>query len=501
MPGALLRQSQQQKLIQKLSPQQIQLMKLLQVPTASLEDRIQEELENNPALESGSQETDAADDPLFETKKEDDGEDSTDDNQESDPVDDYLQMDLSDYLQDEQDQSGSYHTREDFDDENEPSTPPIKVEKSFHDYLEDQLGMLDLNPQQSKIALQIIGSIDDDGYLRRDPISIADDLAFNQNLITDEEEVKKLIRQIQDFDPAGLGAQNLQECLLLQLHRIPEDNKDLQIAIQIIEDNFDSFTKKHYDKIRQRLKISEEEFKTAVELILKLTPKPGAAFTATGKSANYIIPDFFIHNNNGQLELSLNARNAPELHISDGYREMLKSYHSNKEKSRKEKEALVFIKQKIDAAKWFIDAIKQRQHTLLITMNAIMEYQKNFFLSGDEMDLRPMILKDIAEEVEMDISTISRVANSKYVQTEFGIYLLKYFFSESMVTESGEEVSTHEVKRILQDIVDGETKKKPYSDEQLMKLLAKEGYTVARRTVAKYREQLDIPVARLRKEV
>jgi len=496
VPAGLLRQTQQQKLIQKLSPQQIQLMKLLQVPTASLEDRIREELESNPALETGVLE-DNSEDTLFGDNKTE-AENDSEGNEENDVVDDYLQMDLSDYLQDENDYAGTYQGHDDSDDE--PSTPPIKIESTFHDYLDNQLSMLELDERQRRIAHQIIGSIDDDGYLRRDAVSIADDLAFNQNLITDEREVSGIITKIQDFDPAGVAAQNLQECLLLQLNRQKDNDEARLLATEIIKNNFESFTKKHYEKIRQRLKISEQEFRSAVELILRLTPKPGAAFSATGKSHNYIIPDFFIFNNNGRLELTLNARNAPDLHISEGYREMLKSYDSGKRKSKQEKEALLFIKQKIDSAKWFIDAIKQRQHTLLLTMNAIMEYQKAFFLSGDEMDLRPMILKDIAETIAMDISTISRVANSKYVQTEFGIFILKYFFSESMTTDSGEEVSTHEVKKTLQNIVEGENKKKPFSDEQLMNLLAKEGYPVARRTVAKYREQLDIPVARLRKE-
>lgn len=496
MPAGLLRQTQQQKLIQKLSPQQIQLMKLLQVPTASLEDRIREELEGNPALETGVLEENA-DDALFGDNKAE-TENDAELKEDTDVVDDYLQMDLSDYLQDENDYAGNYQGHDDADDE--PTTPPIKIESTFHDYLENQLSMLDFDERQRNIAQQIIGSIDDDGYLRRDAVSIADDLAFNQNLITDEKEVLGIITKIQDFDPAGVAAQNLQECLLLQLKR-QRDNGDARLlATEIIKNHFDSFTKKHYDKIRQRLKISEQEFRLAVEVILRLTPKPGAAFSTTGKNHNYIIPDFFIFNNSGRLELTLNARNAPDLHISEGYREMLRSYDSDKRKSKQEKEALLFIKQKIDSAKWFIDAIKQRQHTLLLTMNAIMDYQKAFFLSGDEMDLRPMILKDIAEAIGMDISTISRVANSKYVQTEFGIFILKYFFSESMTTDSGEEVSTHEVKKTLQNIVDAENKKKPFSDEQLMNLLSKQGYPVARRTVAKYREQLDIPVARLRKE-
>lgn len=495
MPAGLLRQTQQQKLIQKLSPQQIQLMKLLQVPTASLEDRIREELESNPALETGVLEENP-EDTLFGDNKTD-SESDPERNDDNDVVDDYLQMDLSDYLQDENDYTGTYQGH---DDNDEPLAPPIKIESTFHDYLENQLSMLDLDERQRRIAHQIIGSIDDDGYLRRDAVSIADDLAFNQNLITDEREVLGIIGKIQEFDPAGVAAQNLQECLLLQLKREMDNGEIRLLATDIIKNNFEAFTKKHYERIRQRLKVSEQEFRSAVELILRLTPKPGASFSATGKNHNYIIPDFFVFNNNGRLELTLNARNAPDLHISEGYREMLKSYDSGKRKSKQEKETLLFIKQKIDSAKWFIDAIKQRQHTLLLTMNAIMDYQKAFFLSGDEMDLRPMILKDIAEAIEMDISTISRVANSKYVQTEFGIFILKYFFSESMTTDSGEEVSTHEVKKTLQNIVESENKKKPFSDEQLMNLLAKDGYPVARRTVAKYREQLDIPVARLRKE-
>ncbi|HET8574533.1 MAG TPA: RNA polymerase factor sigma-54 [Edaphocola sp.] len=499
MPGGLLRQTQQQKLIQKLSPQQIQLMKLLQVPTATLEDRIREELESNPALETGTLDENEEDSLFGDGDHKADLESASEGDEEGgDIVDDYLQMDLSDYLQDENDYSGAYQGHDDGDDE--PTAPPVKIESTFHDYLESQLSMLDLDERQSRIAHQIIGSIDDDGYLRRDAVSIADDLAFNQNLITDEKEVSGIMEKIQEFDPAGVAAQNLQECLLLQLKREKDNGEARILATEIIRNNFESFTKKHYEKIRQRLKVSEQEFRSAVELVLRLTPKPGAAFSTTGKNHNYIIPDFFIFNNNGRLELTLNARNAPDLHISEGYREMLKSYNSGKRKSKQEKEALLFIKQKIDSAKWFIDAIKQRQHTLLLTMNAIMEYQKAFFLSGDEMDLRPMILKDIAEAIEMDISTISRVANSKYVQTEFGIFILKYFFSESMTTDSGEEVSTHEVKKTLQNIVESENKKKPFSDEQLMNLLAKEGYPVARRTVAKYREQLDIPVARLRKE-
>jgi RNA polymerase sigma-54 factor len=490
----MLRQTQQQKLIQKLSPQQIQLMKLLQVPTAHLEERIKDELESNPALDTG---TDTQDDPYgLDEHGADENFESTDDNQESDA---FENIDISDYLRSEDDTGNDYHVREEHDDD-EDYTIPVKVETTFHDYLVTQLGMLDLNEQEYNVAQQIIGSIDDDGYLRRDPVSIADDLAFNRNIITDEQEVKRLIARIQDFDPPGIAAADLRECLLLQLKRNPVQDESVKNAINILDKYFEEFTRKHYDKIKQRLKISEQGFKDAIGAILKLTPKPGASFSSAESNAGYIIPDFFVFNNNGVLELSLNARNAPELRISEGYRDMLKSYDNGQKKDKRQREALLFIKQKIDAAKWFIDAIKQRQHTLLITMNAILEYQREFFLTGDETTLKPMILKDIADKTAMDISTISRVANSKYVQTEYGVYILKFFFSEGIVMESGEEVSTMEVKKFLMDTISEEDKSKPLSDEKLMEMLAEKGYNVARRTVAKYREQLNIPVARLRKE-
>lgn len=491
----MLRQVQQQKLIQKLSPQQIQLMKLLQVPTANLEERIKDELENNPALEDSHEE----DDDIYDLESED--EFDKEEKDEDEIIDEYLQVDISEYLRSENEERSDYHLPEEYDNDDEPTTVPVKVETTFHDHLNAQLGMLNLNDREVKIAEQIIGSIDDDGYLRRDPISITDDLAFNYNLNTSPEEVVGLLKEVQDFDPAGVGAADLQECLLLQLERMPSSVKGLQNAKVILRDYFEAFTRKHYDRIMLRLRLSEEDFKDAIDLILKLTPKPGSAFSSTAKTSNYVIPDFFIYNNNGKLELTLNARNAPELRVSENYKDMLRSYDSGEKKNKSEKEALLFIKQKIDSAKWFIDAIKQRQHTLLLTMNAIMEYQKQFFLTGDEMELKPMILKDIAERIDMDISTVSRVANSKYVQTEFGTYILKFFFSEGIVNESGEEVSTREVKRLLQDLVEGEDKRRPLSDEKLTRLIAEKGYTVARRTVAKYREQLDIPVARLRKEV
>ena len=492
----MLRQAQQQKLIQKLSPQQIQLMKLLQVPTANLEERIKDELENNPALDDGNEED--AEDP-YNFAEDDVSATEVEEPEAKDELEEYLQMDITDYLRSEHEEHSDYHVPEDNDNDDEPASTPIKVETTFHDYLNAQLGMLNLDPHQTKIAQQIIGSIDDDGYLRRDPIALVDDLAFNYNINTNVDEVTALLEQIQDFDPSGIGARNLQECLLLQLNKVTS-SPELENAKYILSDYFDEFTRKHYDKIKLRLKLNENEFKKAIDVILKLTPKPGSAYSSSSKTSNYIIPDFFIFNNNGTLELTLNARNAPELRISEGYKEMLRSYDAGAKKNKKQKEALLFIKQKIDSAKWFIDAIKQRQHTLLLTMNAIMEYQEQFFLTGNEMELKPMILKDIAEKIDMDISTVSRVANSKYVQTEYGTFILKYFFSEGLVTDSGEEVSTREVKRLLQDLVAGENKKKPYSDEKLMKLLSEHGYNVARRTVAKYREQLDIPVARLRKE-
>lgn len=495
----MLKQTQSQRLIQKLSPQQIQLMKLLQVPTAQLEERIKDELESNPALDVGS---DTEDDPYglneFESEagKNSEGENSDYENNN----DDYEIVDVSDYLRDENDAQGDYHLKESHDDDDEPKTIPVKVETTFSDYLNNQLGMLELDHHQQQVAEQIIGSIDDDGYLRRDAISIVDDLAFNRNIITDEEEVLSLIRKIQDFDPPGVAAKDLQECLLLQLRKQDDRSIPVQHAIVILDNYFDEFTRKHYEKIKQRMRISEDQFRDAISVILKLTPKPGSAFASFDKIGGYIIPDFFVYNNNGRLELTLNARNAPELRISEGYREMLRSFDNGQKKNKEQREALTFIKQKIDAAKWFIDAIKQRQHTLLITMNAIMQYQEAFFLTGDEGALRPMILKDVADKINMDISTVSRVANSKYVQTEYGTFILKFFFSEAIVTDSGEEVSTREVKRILLDLIAEEDKKKPISDERLMELLAQQGYNVARRTVAKYREQLDIPVARLRKQ-
>ncbi|TAN00222.1 MAG: RNA polymerase sigma-54 factor [Chitinophagaceae bacterium] len=496
---ASIRQTQQQKMLQKLSPQQIQLVKLLQIPTASLEERVKEEMEENPALEfndDNAEKDDLTDNP------NDFGEQKESDNEEEQPQEEYDQVDISDYLSDGDDDIADYRTRDNnYSDQEETHTIPIRVENTFHDSLVSQLSMLRLNETQEKIAMQIIGSIDDDGYLRRDPQSIANDLAFSQNLTVPGKEIQEIIKKIQEFDPPGIGAADLQECLLIQLKRKSQQDVNIKHAEHILEKYFDEFTKKHYEKIQKSLNLSDKDLKLAIDEVIKLNPKPGGNFGSVNKAESYIVPDFFIYNNNGSLELTLNSRNAPDLHISDNYREMLRSYEKSEKKDKRQKEAVLFIKQKIDAAKWFIDAIKQRQHTLLSTMETIMRYQEEFFLTGDETTLRPMILKDIADRTGLDISTVSRVANSKYVQTEFGPYKLKYFFSESLSTESGEEVSTREVKKILQDIIDNENKRKPLSDENLTQMLQDKGYNIARRTVAKYREQLNIPVARLRKEL
>ncbi|HVF82063.1 MAG TPA: RNA polymerase factor sigma-54 [Flavisolibacter sp.] len=495
-----LSQSLQQKLLQKLSPQQIQLMKLLQVPTANLEERIKEELEENPALEV----TDEEGAESYDEKDEfaDTAPDEEFDTEERDKDDLYENIDISDYVSEGDDDIADYKMRdENYGDQEEKTTMPYKVETSFYEILEGQLGMLNLDERQSKIAEQIIGSIDEDGYLRRETTAIVDDLAFRQNVDTTVAEVEELIRRIQFFEPAGVCARNLQECLLLQLIRQKADGKEVDVAIQALTKYFDEFTKKHYEKIQRGLNLTDEELREVMIQITRLNPKPGGNVGEINKAESYVVPDFFIYNNAGKLELTLNSKNAPELRISEGYRDMLKDYDRGTKKDRRQKEAVLFIKQKIDSAKWFIDAIKQRQHTLLSTMTAIMNHQYEFFMTGDETNLRPMILKDIAEKTGLDISTVSRVANSKFVQTEFGSYRLKFFFSESLTTDSGEEVSTREVKKILSDLIEAEHKKKPLSDERLTELLQEKGYNIARRTVAKYREQLNIPVARLRKEL
>lgn len=513
----MLRQNLSQKQLQKLSPQQIQLMKLLQVPTAMLDQRIQEELEVNPALEDakdevGQEEENRFDDEDFygdnikeKTEKDDDiNEDA--ERQADASLDDYIE----DYMDDDE-PSYKYEVNN-YSPDDEDRSMPVVFENTFYEQMEHQLGLLYLDENEEKIALQIIGSIDEDGYLRREPLAITDDLAFAQNIFTSEEEVIAVLKKIQTFEPAGLGAQTLQECLLLQLerkmvsqevikHYDDDGKKYIKIAHTILEKYFEEFSKKHYTKLLRQLSIQNEELKLATDEILKLNPKPGSVFAPSSTlKKQYIIPDFIIETKMGELELSLNNRNAPELRVNNQYKEMLQAYSANR-KNKQQREAALFVKQKIDAARWFIDAIVQRQNTMMKTMYTIMQYQYDFFLTGDEKKLRPMILKDIAEITGLDISTVSRVANSKYVQTEFGTKRLKDFFSESLQTSSGEEVSTREVKKILTEIIDAEHKRKPHSDEKLKNMLQEKGYEIARRTVAKYREQLGIPVARLRKEI
>ena len=473
-----------QSLSQKLSPQQIQFIKLLQVPTAELESRIEEELEINPALEEGKDEAPESNEDQFNN-----------DEKETDSKED---LDVDDYIRD--DDISGYKMQGDGPNDEDEKDMPMATSVSLSDTLLNQLGFLKLDERQTAIGKQLIGSIDGDGYIRRDLDLIVNDLAFSQNIETTVEEIEEVLFKIQDFDPAGIAARDLRECLLLQLERRHEDEHLIGIAKEILTNYFDEFTKKHYDKIQKRLDTTDADLKGAASIITKLNPKPGD-LSGDDVKTQYIIPDFILTNNNNKLELSLNSRNAPDLKISRSYTEMFQSYDKSSKKDKKLKEAVSFVKQKLDAAKWFIDAIKQRQQTLLRTMEAIIKYQYDFFIEGDEGKLRPMILKDIATEINMDISTVSRVANSKSVQTEFGIYPLKYFFSEGIATDSGEDVSSREVKHILKEIIDAENKSKPYSDEKLEKLLNDKGYNIARRTVAKYREQLNIPVARLRKEL
>jgi RNA polymerase sigma-54 factor len=490
-----IHQRLQQKLLQRLSPQQIQLMKLLQVPTASLETRIKEELEENPALELEPE--------RFEEKENtgdefDTAEETTDD---ATTADSYEDDSVSDYIQDDDDEA-DYKLRDtNYPEFSEEREHPIRSGTSFYDLLTDQLHLLNLDNTQQTIAEQVVGSIDEDGYLRRDTSAMVDDLAFRQNVIVTEADVEAIIEMIQQFDPPGVAARNLQECLLLQLKRKEQVDSLDGIIINILTNYFDEFSRKHYDKIQKAISISEDEMRGVIQVVTRLNPKPGGESPDDSQELNYVVPDFFIYNIGGKLELTLNSRNAPELRISEGYRDMLRDYEKGAKKDKRQKEAVLFIKQKIDAAKWFIDAIQQRQQTLLLTMQAILEHQQNFFMSGDESDLRPMILKDVAAATGLDISTVSRVANSKYVQTEFGTYRLKFFFNEALTTDTGEEVSTREVKRILSDLIAGEDKKNPVSDERLTELLQEKGYEIARRTVAKYREQLMIPVARLRREL
>jgi len=473
-----------QKLLQKLSPQQILLMKLLQVPSIALDQRIKQEIEENPALEDST--SDLSDDESLDDNR--DEQDNSDD-----------EFDISDYI--DSDDIPDYKLRSNNYAEDDKKSMPFANGISFYEVLRGQITDAGFNDNQKVIAETIIGNIDDSGYLERDIDAMVDDLAFTLGINVTEEEIAEVLTEIQKFDPAGVGARNLQECLSIQLNR--KDTKDpfIHMALKIITRHFDSFTKKHYDKILKKLDISEEALKSSIDEIIKLNPKPGNSLAETTKTNHFVIPDFIVDNEDGELILTLNSRNAPDLKLSRTYKQMLENYSLSKKKTKKDRDALQFVRQKVDSAKWFIDAIKQRQNTLQVCMQAILDFQHEYFLTGDETTLRPMILKDIAEIVHLDISTISRVANSKYVQTSFGTFLLKSLFSESLKNDSGEDVSTKEIKKILSNCVDSEDKKKPMTDERLVAVLKEKGYNIARRTVAKYREQQNIPVARLRKEL
>lgn len=486
----MLKQKLQQKLLQKLSPQQIQMIKLLEVPTLQIEQRIKKELEENPALEEGPDEDDEMQS----------GEDLEDQYDEADK--DHDEFTLDDYIEEDDIPEYRLQVNNYSRDEEKKAEIPFSVGSSFHEHLESQFNLRDLTEKQKILGEYIIGNIDEDGYLRRDLENIVDDLAFLQNVTTSEKELEEVLEIIQDLDPPGVGARTLRECLLIQLAIKDRTQGSIKLANTIIDLYFDEFSKRHYDKITAKLNITDDELRNAIEEILKLNPKPGSVFSDSfTKTSHQIIPDFILDLTEDGFDLHLNSRNLPELRLSSSYNEMLHSYIKNKNQKKEMKEAIMFVKQKIDSARWFIDAIKQRQNTLLLTMNAILEYQQEYFADGDETKLKPMILKDVAEMTGLDISTVSRVANSKYIQTHFGILPLKFFFSEGLQTDSGEEVSTREIKRILQDCIENEEKRRPLTDERLTEILQEKGYQIARRTVAKYREQLNIPVARLRREI
>lgn len=489
----MLKHSLQFKLSQKLSPQQIQLMKLIQLPTQAFEQRLQEELVENPALEESSKEDNYEMDDYEVNTNDDDYDDF--DNEHIDAQD----INIDEYLSNDETPDYKYQTNNYSDDDDDKSLP-FAAPVSFHQDLINQLNTFILTDDERDIAEFLVGSIDDMGYIRRTTQDIVDDMAFTQGIYTDETTVERILHLVQELEPVGVGARDLQECLLLQLkHKTPSDS--VVLAINVIEQQFEAFSKKHYDKLLQKFDVSQQQLRKAIDEIEKLNPKPGGSFDGNQKMVEHIVPDFTIRIVDGELELLLNGRNAPELHVSKDYQEMLQSYKDTSEKSTSQKDAVQFIKQKLDSAKWFIDAIKQRQETLYVTMNAIMFYQQEYFLEGEETKLRPMILKDIADMVGLDISTVSRVANSKYVDTPYGTKLIKEFFSESMTNDQGEEVSTIEIKNILQQVIAEEDKKKPLPDDQLAEILKEKGYPIARRTIAKYREQLDIPVARLRKKI
>lgn len=483
----MLKQQLNLKLSQKLSPQQIQLMKLIQLPTQAFEQRLKQEVEDNPALDSGKEKSE-------ESEFEDEFSNENSEETEAEP-----EIDIDDYLSDDEIPSyrlkANNHSKDD-----EDKHIPYAAGTSFSQQLKTQLQTYRLDEDELKIAEFLVGSVDESGYIRRSVEDIVDDLAFTQNVYTNTEAVERIFKIVHDLDPAGVGARSLQECLLIQLKR-KNLTPNVELSIALLEKAFDAFAKKHYEKLLAKFDITEDQLRGAIDEISALNPKPGGSYSNNTRSIEHVVPDFTIKIKDGELQLSLNGRNAPEMHVSRHYRDMLKGYKESKKKTKKQKDAIMFIKQKLDSAKWFIDAIRQRQETLFVTMNAIMHYQEEYFLTGDERDLRPMILKDIATEIDMDVSTVSRVANSKYVDTPYGTILIKEFFSESMTNDKGEEVSTREIKKILEMTVEKEDKKKPLTDEKLAKVLKEKGYPIARRTVAKYREQLDISVARLRKTI
>lgn len=487
----MLKQHLQFKLSQKLSPQQIQLMKLIQLPTQAFEQRLKQELEENPALETGKEESESLQDEYDDLYEQESDNDNETINTEDINIDDYLS----------DDEIPDYRTKaNNYSSDDEEKNVPYAAGISFNQYLINQLNTVYLSDEEWIIAEFLVGSIDESGYIRRPIADIMDDLAFTQNVYTDEKTISKILAIVQDLDPPGVGARSLEESLIIQLER-KELTPSVELATAILKKSFEHFTKKHYQKLIQKHAISEEELKDAIGEIEKLNPKPGGSYSGNNRIVEHVVPDFAIRIVEGELELTLNGRNAPELHVSREYSNMLKGYKEAKEKSKSQKDTVMFIKQKLDAAKWFIDAIRQRQQTLFITMNAIMHYQEEYFLTGDERNLRPMILKDIADEISMDVSTVSRVANSKYVDTPYGTKLIKEYFSESMKNEQGEDVSTKEIKKILETVIQNETKRKPLTDDRLAAILKEKGYPIARRTVAKYREQLGISVARMRKEI
>ena len=505
-----LKQEMSFKLMQKLSPQQIQFIKLLQLNTLDFEEKMGQELLDNPALEKGDGLEDTIDfEGIGKDRSTDEQKETTDDfssedfNTTPEPNDVYDQdINVEELLSaGADDDYDSFRMGEDYNSE-EHREMPLAAFGTFHEYLIEQARVL-FEDQELELAYHLIGSIEDDGYLRRDLRSIVNDLAFNENKIVTELQLERLLIKIQNFDPPGIAARDLQECLLLQLYKKDYgNNKAIDLAEKLLSEQFDAFAKKHFDKIKKSLKITEEQLKEAMAEILKLNPKPGETGGGGHAKTQYIVPDFSVINEDGTLSVRLNGRNAPELRLSPAYVETLKAYESSAQKEKQLRDAVQYIKQKVDGAKWFIDSVKQRQNTLLKTMEAIVQRQRAFFLEGgDEVFLKPMILKDVAQQVFLDISTISRVANSKYVETDFGIFALKYFFSEGLTNDEGEEVSNREIKKILSNAVDLESKQKPMTDETLMELLKAKGYNIARRTVAKYREQLGIPVARLRKEL